>query len=68
MDKLKEYLVNLAKNRALQLDEEDFFVQDYAGGNFDDAFSLGLEFGSIAEARYILNKFFPDVTYTINEE
>ncbi len=56
---IKEYLEKIARQKACQ-DEEDFNPQDYAGGNYDDAFALGEDDGEIFLARALLDKFFKD--------
>ena len=40
---------------SVNLEEECFCVNDYAGGNIDDAFSLGLDEGEIELARKLLD-------------
>jgi hypothetical protein len=37
-------------------DDEDFMVNDYAGGNIDDAYSGGYDDGEIIMARHILTQ------------
>lgn len=56
---IKEHLEKIASQKACQ-DEEDFNPQDYAGGNYDDAFALGEDDGEIFLARALLKKFFPE--------
>lgn len=53
MDKLKEELQKLA-NRKIAQDNEDFMVNDYAGGNIDDAYFLGCDAGETLLARRLL--------------
>ena len=38
-------------------DDEDFVVDDYAGGNVDDAYSGGNRDGEVELARSLLQKF-----------
>jgi len=35
---------------------------DHSGGNFDDAFSMGMGAGEVSLARGLLKKFFPEET------
>ena len=56
---IKEYLEKIAAQKACQ-DEDDFNPQDYAGGNYDDAFALGEDDGEIFLARALLKKFFTE--------
>ena len=46
----EKQLISIASKK-LPEDKEDFTVQDYAGGNVDDAYNLGLEAGSVYRAR-----------------
>ncbi len=41
-------------------DDTDFNPQDYAGGNYDDAYVLGQEDGAIMFAQELVNKFLKD--------
>lgn len=57
-EQLKVRLIELAKSTAWGEDEdEDFCVDDYAGGNVDDAFEGGVRAGEIQLARDILEAF-----------
>lgn len=50
-----ELLKTLARTKSFYDDEdEDVIVDDYAGGNIDDAFSLGETAGGVMLAREIL--------------
>lgn len=53
-------LINLASG-SCWYDEEDFAVDDYCGGNFDDAFEGGLTSGKVTLARDILTRL--GITY-----
>ena len=53
MDKLKKILEELSKKNCA-LDDEDFNVMDWSGGNFDDAWQLGFNDGQISLARELL--------------
>ena len=57
MDKLKEYLEELAAPVAW-FDDEVFCVNDYSGGNEDDAYYGGARDGEIGLARELLEKYF----------
>jgi len=46
-------LIKIAQSKAWD-DDEDFLVDDYAGGNIDDAFSGGWDAGKISMARCVL--------------
>ena len=39
-------------------DELDFNAEDYAGGNYDDAYEIGCNDGQIFFARQLLKEFF----------
>ncbi len=49
------YLKSLATDEALQ-DMKDINIQDCCGGNYDDAFDIGIEEGKILFARELLDK------------
>jgi hypothetical protein len=53
---MKEMLEQLAK-RQCWCDDEDFCVDDYAGGNINDAYENGLDDGETLLARALLKKF-----------
>jgi hypothetical protein len=46
-------LINKYAEETLSSDNEDFNPQDYSGGNFDDAFNLGIDEGYRMFARYL---------------
>lgn len=56
-------LINYLKDQASldtctdNLEDDEFNVDDFAGGNIDDAYTLGHSDGSIEEARYILDSY-----------
>jgi hypothetical protein len=50
-----DWLKTYAQKKALY-DNEMFMVDDYAGGNIDDAYSMGCDDGEIGLARDILYK------------
>ena len=53
-----EKLIEIAQKESIFdgiVEEECFCVDDYAGGNIDDAFSLGLDEGEIELARKLLD-------------
>lgn len=52
-EELKQKLIKLAQ-REHGADKEDFSACDYSGGNYDDAFSIGVSYGEICMARDIL--------------
>lgn len=54
---LKEHLMDIAKKKAWS-DDEEFMVDDYAGGNIDDAYYGGASDGEVLLARQILEEFF----------
>ena len=54
---MNKYLEDLAKRHCWD-DEEDFNVDDYAGGNIDDAYSGGYSYGQANLARHMLSLFF----------
>lgn len=66
METLIKKLVDLASQR-IASDNDDFMVDDYAGGNIDDAFSLGCDCGEVQFARDLLDEFFPESEYEIEE-
>lgn len=53
MEKLIQKIKEMAA-KELATDDEDFEVDDCAGGNIDDAFSSGYEEGQISFARQLL--------------
>lgn len=52
-----DVLLTEIANRACTLDDPDFMVDDYAGGNVDDAYQCGYEHGEIMLARELLKQF-----------
>lgn len=58
---LKSYLESLA-TKEVASDNSDFSADDYSGGNYDDAFSLGVDSGGKWTAQEILQKFFTQKT------
>lgn len=38
----------------ISADEDDFMVDDYAGGNIDDAYRIGVDHGEVYFARQLL--------------
>lgn len=56
---IKEYLQKLASEK-LSSEDEEFNPQDYCGGNFDDAWSMGQDEGFVLCARALLEKFFKE--------
>lgn len=50
-----DQLKALAKRSAGWVDDEEFMVDDYAGGNIDDAYQLGEQHGATQLAREILD-------------
>jgi hypothetical protein len=53
LSKLKETLQKLAAKPAW-FDDEEFMVDDYAGGNMDDAYQGGVRDGRVELARELL--------------
>lgn len=51
---IKEKLLEIAKDEGWYNDSEDFNVDDYAGGNIDDAYCGGFRDGQINLARELL--------------
>lgn len=54
MEKLLQLIRSTAAETA-RSDDEDFMVQDYAGGNIDDAYEMGVDDGGIQFARTLLS-------------
>lgn len=56
MDKIQELLTEIRDTAAdiARLDDPDFMIDDYTGGNMDDAFQIGIEEGRIAYARELM--------------
>lgn len=50
-------LLEAAAKTEIGCDNDDFMVDDYAGGNIDDAYSLGIDHGEVLFARELLKKF-----------
>lgn len=53
MNRLKETIEKLAAKSAW-FDDEEFMVDDYAGGNIDDAYQGGIKDGRVELARELL--------------
>lgn len=47
-------MIREAAAKRASSDTEDFMVDDFAGGNVDDAYEMGLSDGEIAFARALL--------------
>jgi len=61
MDELiSEKLKRLAKKECW-FDDEECIINDWAGGNIDDAYQGGCVDGETALARELLKEFFPDM-------
>jgi len=63
LEQIKEYLLEIRNEKlyerlANQMEEGDFDVYDASGGNSDDAFSLGADWGEAALIETLLGKFF----------
>lgn len=56
-DFLHQELVKLAA-KELPEDNKDFVVDDYAGGNIDDAYDMGSRAGEVRLARELLEKYY----------
>lgn len=60
-EKIIDILIKVAEKktcRDISLEEGDYFnIDDFAGGNIDDAYNLGLQDGEIELARRILQFF-----------
>lgn len=56
MDKFERLVAYIKKTaeKPCKCDKADFDVYDYSGGNFDDAYEIGLNDGEISYARIIL--------------
>lgn len=54
---LEEKLQKIA-NQVVWSDDAEFMVNDYAGGNIDDAFYGGQDDGAVQLARELLAEFF----------
>lgn len=52
-DSIKEYLESIANNESVG-DKEDFDAQGHGGGNFDDAYQLGVNDGQVFLAQHLL--------------
>lgn len=53
MSKLIDKIREIA-SQDISADEDDFMVDDYAGGNIDDAYSIGCDHGEVYLARQLL--------------
>ena len=58
IERLEQHLRKLA-NQSLLSDDEEFNPQDYAGGNYDDAYNMGVQDGEVLFARELLRDYFP---------
>jgi hypothetical protein len=54
---LVDFLQKIIDGGCWDTDEEDFIVDDYAGGNVDDAFSGGVDVGRVELAQNLLERF-----------
>ena len=57
MAEIEELLKGIAAKK-VKSDEDDFNVFDYSGGNYDDAYSIGVESGEVWLARKLIEKYF----------
>ena len=48
-------LINAMSKKKSNLDDPDFSVYDYSGGNFDDAYAMGCSDGEISFAKELKN-------------
>ncbi len=53
MSKLIDKIRRIAGSE-ISADQDDFMVDDYAGGNIDDAYSVGLDHGEVYLSRELL--------------
>lgn len=53
MSKLIDKIREIASSD-ISADEDDFMVNDYAGGNIDDAYNIGVDHGEVYFARRLL--------------
>ena len=51
-----EKMKQLAATKIAADDDEDFMVEDYAGGNIDDAYELGSNHRKVIAAREFVNE------------
>jgi hypothetical protein len=68
LDELKALLVEVAKRPHWDSNAEDFCVDDYAGGNIDDAFYGGESVGEVMFARRLLKRFFGETVVDEDDE
>lgn len=54
---LAKFIKEAQRTARTENQEEYFDPQDYAGGNFDDAFEMGMDEGSIFTTRELLDAF-----------
>lgn len=59
---LLNYLESIAEKNACG-DREDFNAYDYSGGNYDDAYEVGVDDGEIFLARQLLDSFQEELNY-----
>ncbi len=57
IEALEAYIRKIAENEAL-FEDVEFNPCDFSGGNFDDAYSIGVDDGEIVFARELIKKFF----------
>lgn len=53
MSKLIDKIREIASSD-ISADEDDFMVDDWAGGNIDDAYNMGIDHGEVYFARRLL--------------
>jgi hypothetical protein len=53
---IKELIAELKRlsEKTCNADDDDFIVNDYAGGNIDDAYDIGVEHGEILLSRKLI--------------
>jgi hypothetical protein len=49
-------LIYTTASLEISCDEEDFSVEDYAGGNYDDAYSMGVQHGEVEFAKFLQSR------------
>jgi len=54
VDKIRELVEPIAARDCPPLDESEFMVCDYAGGNIDDAYEIGQDAGEVSMARQVV--------------
>ncbi len=57
LEDLELYIRNMSKSKCMS-DDPEFNINDCCGGNYDEAYSIGVDDGYALLARELISKFF----------